>query len=160
MWYRVFGLSNKDVQPGALLEHLQNHQSPITGHFRGDEEGWFEAELACGDYPFRLQKYLITEEGIRAELNSWAAWVEFQEVPMKLDLLERIINTQQLFTMELPDADKSAVPLQDFCARVTRFLAEQTQGLYQIDEQGIFDADGTLLIQEIPEENRISPDNE
>jgi hypothetical protein len=117
---------------------------PITGHFRGDDQGWFAAELTGPDQPpLTLERYLATEEGIRAELNTWAAWLE-DLAPDPAPLMERMIQTRQLFTFRLlPEAagGKLAVAL-------CQYLAEATDGIYQIDGRGLFAADGSLLISE------------
>src|SRR5438552_3803584 len=74
-WFRVFGRSAATVEPAALLEHLHGQGFPVAGHFRGDDRGWFRAELvfAADAPPVVVERYLADEEGIRLELNSWAA---------------------------------------------------------------------------------------
>src|SRR5436853_7039050 len=75
-WYRVFGTSAAEPEPAAVLEHLQLEGFEITGQFRGDSAGWFAAEIAFagGSPPVQVERYLATEDDIRNELNSWAAW--------------------------------------------------------------------------------------
>ena len=77
-YYRVFGTADTEPQPAALLDHVRGCGSEITGHFRGDDQGWFAADLmgADEDSVVRLERFLANEEGIRAELNTWAAWLE------------------------------------------------------------------------------------
>lgn len=149
MWYRVFGLTDAEISPAALLEHLHTPAGPVQGHFRGDESGWFEAQLVLENYPLLLGRYLVSEEGIRAELNSWAAWIELQEGhPQQGHLMQQIISTRQVFTVELAGERAKLEPLQNLCQQLCQFLAGQTQGYYQIDGQGLFDAAGTLLLRE------------
>src|SRR5215475_6522172 len=78
LWFRVFGGNDEQPEPAALLAYLHAQGLAVPGHFRGDDEGWFAAEfeMEAGATPLYLERYLATEEGIRADLNTWAAWVE------------------------------------------------------------------------------------
>jgi hypothetical protein len=78
LWYRVFGANESQPAPADLLAHLHGAGLSVTGHFRGDDLGWFAAELvvAVGETPLQLERFLATEDGIRNELNTWAAWLE------------------------------------------------------------------------------------
>jgi hypothetical protein len=137
-WFRVFGRSPVEPQPAALLEHLQ-----ATGKFRGDDLGWFHADLVTEDGPIELDRFLASEDGIRAELRTWAAWLETREGhPNHGPLMERMIATQQVFTLHGP---------AEACEACCRYLAGVTDGVYQVDGRGIVAADGTLLLEE--EEN-------
>ena len=50
--------------------------------------------------------YLATEEGICAELNTWAAWVEATVGgPVQEGLMLHLISTRQLFVMRDPPAE-------------------------------------------------------
>jgi hypothetical protein len=154
-WFRVFGLSATAVEPAALLEHLHDQGHPVRAHFRGDDRGWFRAELAFADDapPVVVERYFTDEEGIRVELSSWAAWLEEQEDnPHHLPLMERLIRTAQLFTLRQPieDADDSndTAFAERLCLTCCRYLAAQTDGVYQADHGGFFAADGTLLVRE------------
>jgi hypothetical protein len=90
-----------------------------------------------------LERYLAEEEGIRAELNSWAAWLETHEnAPEHTHLMERMIQTAQLLTLHGGEGP------EQICIDLCRFLAGATAGVYQIDERGFFAADGTLLVVE------------
>src|SRR5438105_1875662 len=100
MWYRIFSAEAAEPRPDALLAHL-NRAAIISGDFHGDDTGWFHADLVCGDSGLSLDRYTADEEGIRAELNSWAAHVE--SCGGQEELMERIIQTKQLFTLQRPD---------------------------------------------------------
>jgi hypothetical protein len=146
MWYRVFGTNQVEPRPAALLEHLQELDAGLTGKFSGDEQGWFQAELTspAGGAPLVVQRYLVSEEGIRAELNNWAAWIETNEDnPNQGRLMQHMISTTQLFTLRPTTAGAD-----DWCGPICRFLARETAGVYQVDGQGFFAADGTLLLKE------------
>jgi hypothetical protein len=140
-WYRVFGTAPEGPAPEAILEFF-NGLGAATGEFGGDEAGWFRAELiSAGSPPLHVERFRGDEEGIRAELNSWAAWVEtHEERPGHAALMERIIQAKQLFTLQGGD--------ECLCIALCRFLATRTQGIYQIDGAGLFDADRTLLLSE------------
>ncbi|HEV3204518.1 MAG TPA: hypothetical protein VGY77_09050 [Gemmataceae bacterium] len=145
MWFRVFGTSVGQPEPGAILEHLHNLGFPVEANFRGDEQGWFEADLAFSQDNLRLQCFRIHEEGLRNELNTWAAWLETAEnSPHASRLMQHVIGTNQLFTLEVSD-DTSCLK---WGVALCLFLARTTAGVYQIDGQGFFDADGSLLIGE------------
>jgi hypothetical protein len=146
LWYRVFGGNDVQPAPAALLEHLQRLGFAVTGSFAGDDAGWFGADLVVsGSAPLHLERFLVSEPGIRAELNNWAAWLETcADNPHHVALMERTIQTRQLFTLERPeDAD-----VEQMCLALCRFLATTTDGFYQVDQQGVFAADGTLLVAE------------
>jgi hypothetical protein len=154
-WYRVFGRSAAAIEPAALLEYLHGQGFRVAGHFHGDDRGWFRAELVMADDapPVVVERYFADEEGIRAELNSWAAWLEEQEDnPHHLPLMERLIGTAQLFTLRQPieDADDpgDAELVELLCLTCCRHLAAATDGVYQADHGGFFTADGTLLVGE------------
>jgi hypothetical protein len=149
VWYRVFGTSDMPPDPAALLEHLHAVGLDVTGRFHGDEEGWFRAGLAfraAGDQQVILERYLSTEEGIRGELNAWAAWLEAAgDGREHRRLMQHLISTRQVFTLSRPD---HALPVEHLCRVLCRYLARRTAGVYQVDGEGFFAADGTLLARE------------
>jgi hypothetical protein len=145
MWYRVFGTGPEEPAPAGLLEHL-GPAVPVT--FHGDDGGWFKAELAWDpeESPLHLERYLASEEGIRDELNSWAAWVEATgEGPVQSQLMQHLIGTQQVFTLWRPHQSAAADPL---CRGLCDWLARKTVGIYQVDGQGFLEAGGQLLLTE------------
>jgi hypothetical protein len=154
-WFRVFGLGGATVEPAALLEHLHGQGFPVAGRFRGDDRGWFRAELVFADDapPVIVERYFADEEGIRAELNTWAAWLEEQENnPHHLPLMERLIGTKQLFTLHQADEEADDAGdrelVERLCLTCCRYLAAATDGVYQADHGGFFAADGSLLVPE------------
>lgn len=146
MWYRVFGSSSVMPEPERIVEFLDRRISALACEFAADGSGWYQAELRVEDVALLLERYLADESGIRAELNSWAAWLETrEEAPEHVRLMERMIQTAQLFTLQCDDPSESS---DRVCVALCRFLAEQTAGVYQIDGHGFFAADGTLLVAE------------
>jgi hypothetical protein len=150
-WYRVFGTAEKQPSAEALLEHLRalGIEGPI--HFRGDDEGWLSVEIVLTPdvSPLLLECFLATEEGIRAELNTWAAWLETCDCsPSHVPLMEQVIQTRQLYTLRRPLDHPDEVRLENVCVTACRFLAAATDGVYQIDAEGFFAPDGSLLLQE------------
>ena len=93
-WFRVFGVSEIQPEPAAILEHLRGLGVEADGHFRGDDQGWFAADIGLvqGEAPLQLERFLSTEEGIRAELNTWAAWLETCDYsPNSQKLMEHVV---------------------------------------------------------------------
>jgi hypothetical protein len=151
MWYRVFGAIDAVVDPAAFLERLQGQGLPVTGHFRGDEQGWFACELRlqADGTPVYVERYHTEADGLRDDLNSWAAWVETQEHdPNHRPLMQRLIGVRQLFTLRRPLDAADEVTLDKLCETACRHLAAATDGVYQADGQGFFAADGALLLHE------------
>ena len=150
-WYRVFGAGAEQPPPAALLEHLRALGVEEPAHVRGDEDGWTSAEivLAEGVAALVVDCFLTTEPGIRAELNNWAAWLETCDYsPNHTALMERVIQTRQLYTLRRPLDHADEVRLERVCEGICRHLAAATGGIYQADGEGFFAADGTLLLQE------------
>lgn len=142
VWNRVFGSDPEMPAPAAILDHLTGLFASVRGEFAAEATGWYRADLVVEDVSLQLERYVAGEEGVRAELNSWAAWLETREdSPTTVALMERMIQTAQLFTLHA-SAESSAT--EQLC----RFLAEVTAGMYQVDGRGLFAADGTLLVAE------------
>ena len=107
-----------------------------------DEDALRTALTEAGASSLAIDHYLAEEDGIRAELNSWAAWVESRDDDLRsVRLMERLVQTEHLFVFGLTDESELG-------ATVCRMLAAMTTGMYQIDGCGLFDADGTLLVAE------------
>jgi hypothetical protein len=151
LWLRVFGTNEELPEPAALLEHLHGLEAAVTGHFRGDDLGWFAAEIvfAKDSTPLHLERFLTTEDSIRAELNTWAAWLETCDYsPNHLVLMQHMVSTKQLFTVRRPIDHANEILVEKLCIGICQFLARTTHGIYQADDQGFFGVDGTLLLQE------------
>jgi hypothetical protein len=150
MWYRVFGTAETPVAPEAVLADLRGQGWDVAADFHGDEAGWFGATLSFADTtPIHVERFLSSEEGIRAELNNWAAYLETCDYdPNHASLMETVIQAKQLFTIRRPLDAADEVKADGICATLARCLAEGTQGVYQVDQQGFFGPDGRLLLQE------------
>ncbi len=145
-WYRIFGSSSVMPAPAAILEFLTARTASVSGDFAADDCGWYRADLVIEGTVLQLERYLAEEPGIRAELNSWAAWLETRtEAAEHVGLMERMIQTAQLFTLR---SDQDSPRTEGVCVELCRFLAETTAGVYQIDERGFFSVDGRLLVAE------------
>ncbi len=146
--HRVFSAQATHPEPGALLEFVNSNGLSATGHFHGDDRGWFAVELSLATgVTIEIQRFFADEEGIRAELNSWAAWLETVEGwPAVPDLMVRVVTAAQVFTLvqALRPDDKQS----DFqtCQRVCQYLAGQTDGVYQLEGRGFFAGAGELLL--------------
>jgi hypothetical protein len=150
MWYRVFSLSDKEPAPAALAEHLHACGLAVEPHFKGDDLGWTEGELrlATGS-PVLLARYLTNEDDLRDDLNAYAAELEtLTYSPHSLSLMERVIQTRQLFTLRQPVDIRDEVFVTTLLEEACRYLAATTEGVYQIDGRGWFAAGGELLVPE------------
>lgn len=151
MWYRVFGWGEGDVPPSALAEHLHAAGLPVEPHFRGDDLGWTSGELRLPglNTPVTLDRYLADEDDIRDQLNAHAAELETCDYsPNAPKLVEHVALTSQLVVLRKPVDASDEVVLENLLIATCRFLASQTDGVYQIDGQGWFAADGGMLVQE------------
>ncbi|HLJ92816.1 MAG TPA: hypothetical protein VKU02_06425 [Gemmataceae bacterium] len=151
MAYRVFGGSKEQPDPRTLAELAHRFQLPVEGEFFGDDQGWTRLELQFGKARFRVtvERYLAEEEGLKESFRTWAAWIESANHDPANDwLMEHLINTQQLFTIETATepADESLV--HQICTELACHLARATTGIYQEDDLGLLSADGKLLVRE------------
>lgn len=150
-WFRAFGAGADELEPKALLVQLKNCGFTGAARFHFDEQGWFRADLDLGEKmpALRLDRYLVSKEDIRSELNTWAAWLEtVEENPNQTRLMELMVSAQQMLTCCIPAQGADAATLHDLCVALFRILAERTAGVYQVDREGFFAADGTLLVTE------------
>src|SRR3979490_235936 len=105
MWSRIFGRNDAAPALAALQAHLRTLGLPGDGQFRGDDLGWTGAELILqlGATPVYVERYLTTTDELRADLNTWAAWLETQDHdPRHRALMEHVITTRQLITIRRP----------------------------------------------------------
>src|ERR1700687_2920068 len=102
---RIFGANDIEPEPAELVAFLKERGYDAAGHFQGDDRGWFQAELPWQGAVVQLDRYLADEQGLRAELNTWAAWVETTEdTPHQTPLMQRLIATRQMIVFrDAPD---------------------------------------------------------
>lgn len=150
MWYRVFCRSGAEVKPAALMAGLGDLASRVTPHFKGDDLGWTAAELTVEvGTPIYVERYLTAEDDLRADLNSWAAWLETRDYsPHHVALMERVIQTEQLVTLRKPIDHPNEGLLDEICTALSRTICQNADGFYQIEGQGWYAADGDELIKE------------
>jgi hypothetical protein len=150
-WYRVFGTNDVQPEPAAFEEQARSLGVKVVGMFLGDDQGWFRADLFVEDTSplLEVERFLTTEEGIRSQLNTWAAWLETAEDnPNHGPVMQHMIQTTQLFTLHRPVEGLGEEPVERLCMQLCQFLARVTAGVYQVDGLGFFAADGTLLLEE------------
>jgi len=148
LWYRIFCRSSTAVKKTAVLECL--HSLGAEGWFDGGETEWTQVTMTLGAAtPLSLERFLATDEGIRAELNSWAAFLETCEYNSNsVPLMEHLIQTNQLFNLRRPSDPSDEELVQRFCLGLCQFLAQAADGVYQTDDEGFYRADGVLLLRE------------
>jgi hypothetical protein len=146
-WYRVFARGESGPSPESIREHLRELDAVGQADFVGDAAGWYAAEVILGPAgTLRLERYGADEEGIGTELRRWAAWLECREDASHAGaLLEHVVQSRQLFTLEAPDGSAES---DRVCAGLCRFLAARADGVWQADGRGFFDAAGALLVPE------------
>jgi hypothetical protein len=144
-WYRVFTAAESAPLPELLSDWWRQRDAKGTVAIVGDDLGWYQARFVVpgNDETIELDRYLTREDAIRPELNSWAGWLESIEDNEHTDgLMQDIVGAKQLFTIQRTPHDAPA------CLHLCRWLAGRVEGIYQVDGQGFFAADGTLLVQE------------
>jgi hypothetical protein len=133
MWYRIFGTSPVMPQPAELQKHFGWGEIVV----RGDDLGWTSLESGA----LRIERFLTEADDIRNDLDTWAAWLEQQENnPYRLKLMQHVISTRQLLTLQ-SESDSLG-------QEIARLLALCTDGVYQVDGQGFFASDGSLMAAE------------
>ena len=152
MWFRIFGVKEAAPEPAALLEHLHANGVAVEGHFAGDDLGWFRADFVLpGQQPLRLDRFLAEEDEVRDQLNAWAAWLEnAADAKRSVQLMQLMIAANQVMTLECPRDRAEEPEVLKFCLALCRYLAAQTAGAFQVDGEGLFDANGELLVREDP----------
>ena len=146
-YYRVFGSNDAQPPPEELLAALAAAKFQVEAEYLGDEQGWYGVRLRLlgRAEPVDVQRFVTGVDDIRADLNTWAAWVESQLGCDKAWLMHQLVSTTQLFAWQVSPEDAEAVALS---AALCDYLGRVTGGLYQVDGHGLFDVAGTLLVAE------------
>jgi hypothetical protein len=150
MWHRIFCRGDERLAPAAFLEHLHSSGLAVETDFRGDDLGWTTAVMRLGTgSPVYIERYRVQEDDLRDDLNSWAAFLETCDYSPNHDMLmERVIQTRQLITLRKPIDHSDEVGIDKLCLAICRFLAANADGIYQIDDDGWYTANGELLLKE------------
>lgn len=146
-WFRVFTNRDQVPAPEAVAESVRDRFPQMQVKFIVDAEGWLEVEIIdpITSRTWKLCRYSRDADDIRGELQSWAAWIEWQPPsPQQQRLMEHIMTAKQVFTF---DADEDPTSEQ-LGLVVVGFLARAGDGVYQIDGRGFFAAEGDLLLAE------------
>lgn len=143
VWHRVFARSEVEPDPEALCAAAESILPGVLIHRHDGERGWERLELT---WPSReaiaIDRFWRDEEGIRAELQAWAAWLESVDGnPHSEPLMLHLTQTQQVFTFSAPECGETG-------RAVARLLGSLTDSVYEIDGRGFFSADGKLLLAE------------
>jgi hypothetical protein len=148
IWHRVFATAGHEIPPAEICAVLTSRDVEFRPTFRGDDQGWFSARFhLAGDSSIQVERYLVREERMRGELNSWCAWVEASpQTPQQAAVLDRLVACQQIFTLlgECPEGETPAL----VCRELAQWLAVRLEGIFQIDGQGFFDSAGNMLVAE------------
>jgi hypothetical protein len=150
-WLRVFGQIDVHPDPAELSEAVQHIACGWDVRFEFSERGWQRAEIQWpgGTTTLVVERFWRDEEGIREELQAWAAWLETcEDNPHHERLMQHLTSTQQVFTLWSEWEQQDAGGLDHVCQAICQYLARATDGVYQVDQQGFFDRDGTLLVSE------------
>ena len=145
-WFRVFLLQEDGPKPSGIMECLQSLIPEVKGKFRTDEDGWFQLIL---DHPsigeLTIDHFLTSEKGVRAEINTWAAWLESKQ---RFDLMERIIQVKQILSFEVTPEMEDNVSDALVYKHLALALAALAEGVVHMDAVGFLESDGTLLIED------------
>lgn len=150
MWYRVFCRTDAEVKPAELLAAVEQPGRPVAGDFRGDDLGWTAGDLSLGSgSPVRVERYITWEDDVRDELNTWAAWLETQDhEPNHAGLMEHVVQSRQLITVRKPVDSPNESAVEDLCRSICQVLAGRAEGVYQVEGDGWYAADGQPLLKE------------
>ncbi len=147
MWCRIFALSETAPEPEAIVQHVRSYGSDAEVKADSDDRGWFHLELATSVGVFLLIDRYFAEEGIRDDLNTWAAWLEENAGAEADRLMQHMISTRQMITMRREDRGRDQ-PSRDICHDMAVYLACFSDGVYQVDDEGFFDARGKQIVRE------------
>src|SRR5262245_51521004 len=104
LFCRVFAATDAPPATADVEAYLEGLGAATVALFDEDEGGWYRAELLLGGgAPLVLERWLPEDEGIRAELSSWAAYLETLDYsPHAGPLMEKAIQARQLFVLRRP----------------------------------------------------------
>ena len=143
MWYRVFCRSDDRGQTRRTSRPRPAAGPAGDGQFRGDDLGWTAAEFSWARDAGLRRALPDREDDLRDDLNTWAAWLETQDhEPNHARLMEHVIQSKQLVTVRKPLDHPNESAVEDLCRTVCRAVAEAADGVYQVEGDGWYAADG------------------
>jgi len=148
---RIFGKSDRCPTSTVLAEALESSACTLQLACEPTNDDWRHIEVLVREQetPIYLDRFHRTDEGIRGELQAWAAWLETCDYsPNHQSLMTHMIQTQQVFTVRKPVDCANEVLIDNVSVAICQFLAQAADGIYQIDGKGFFAPDGTMLLQE------------
>ena len=146
MWYRVFCRSAFEVTPPELLAGV----GATDSRFRGDDLGWTAGEVILGKgTPVYVERYLTDTDDLRDELNTWAAYLETLDYSTQnAPLMERVIQARQLVTVRKPLDHANEIEVERVCLAICEKFAQAADGIYQVEGDGWYAANGILILKE------------
>jgi hypothetical protein len=153
LWWRVFGKADSRPESASTLIDAIKAVSPqaATNVTVDNDKRWINLAVNVSDdeTPVYLERLHHSDEGIRGELQAWAAWLETCDYsPNHQALMTHMIETHQVFTLRKPVDQANEILVERVCLAICRYLADECDGVYQIDGQGFYSAEGALLLQE------------
>lgn len=137
-----------------IVEFLEESDFDVTIECEEDEEEWteiliFEESLV---EPIRVTR-MEDEETVEEELNTLYDLLSPEENnPDYKDLFHTLSNCISVYGAELPDdceEEDNALLLSNLVAQC---FAQKVDGVYTVDDEGIFDDSGELLFEQLVED--------
>lgn len=147
LFYRVFGRGDEVPSAEQLCQQVGVVLHPSLP---AEQNGWYRLELGLGPGgTLTLERYTAEDDGFRAELHIWAAYLETCDYsPHHTALMEWVIQSRQLLILRKPIDCPDEARAERCCRDLCQYLAALCEGIYQIDEVGFHDATGQLLVAE------------
>ncbi len=150
MWLRVFGALETLPEPDALTHTVMEISPAVQTRFEPGEHGWQRAEIQLPDgTTLYLDRFRREEEGVRGELQAWAAYLETRDdSPNNQLLMQHVISTAQVFALRWLEESPDVARHEPIAIAMCQHLAATTDGVYQVEGTGFFAPDGSLLLDE------------
>jgi hypothetical protein len=150
MWYRVFCRSAGSLEPRDLAGRLATSGRAVRAEFEPNDRTWSSGALRLGSgTPIYVERFDTATDELRNDLNTWAAYLETLDYsPNHTRLMEHVIQTRLLFTIRKPLDHPNESAVDDVCRALCGELATVGDGIFQIEDEAWYSADGTMLLQE------------
>jgi hypothetical protein len=145
--YRVFGQSAAEPDRSGLAAVALSFDPRSQVEFQEGAFGWQQARLLLPTHvqELTLCRHRREEEGVVRELQAWSAWAEAEQRP---ELMQAFFSAQQVLTTHTAGTAPDS-PVDGFLTgELLPWLADCVEGVYQVDNQGVFDKGGSLLLRE------------